>query len=154
MTLYSLLLAGGKSSRMGQDKRFLVFQGQTLVERSLALLQNTGSDQLLISGELAGYKSIPDLLPDSGPLGGLHAALHHRSAHHAAHHAHAAHHEDTLGSSLPCGHAVPVLPSWGTHRHSLQTERGLARASLSVQPWPSEESPRPQTRLFNSEPRR
>ena len=77
MTLYSLLLAGGKSSRMGQDKRFLVFQGQTLVDRSLALLQNTGSDQLLISGELAGYKSIPDLLPDCGPVGGLHAALHH-----------------------------------------------------------------------------
>ncbi len=77
MTIYSLLLAGGKSSRMGQDKRFLVFEGQTLVERSLALLKSTGSDQILISGELAGYKSIPDLLPECGPLGGLHATLHH-----------------------------------------------------------------------------
>ncbi len=77
MTLYSLLLAGGKSSRMGQDKRFLVFQGQTLVERSLALLENVGSDQVLISGDLAGYDSIPDLIPHCGPLGGLHATLHH-----------------------------------------------------------------------------
>jgi len=77
MTLYSLLLAGGKSSRMGQDKRFLLFQGQTLVERSLSLLKNIGSDQVLISGDLAGYESIPDLLPECGPLGGLHAVVHH-----------------------------------------------------------------------------
>ncbi len=77
MTLYSLLLAGGKSSRMGQDKRFLLFQGQTLVERSLSLLKNIGSDQVLISGDLAGYESITDLLPECGPLGGLHAVVHH-----------------------------------------------------------------------------
>jgi len=73
--LYALLLAGGKSSRMGQDKRRLQFQGKSLLELSLSLLQETGADQVLLSGDVEGYESLPDLIPDCGPLGGLHAGL-------------------------------------------------------------------------------
>ena len=74
--LYSLLLAGGKSSRMGKDKSTLVYEGQTLLERSLDLLNQLGADHVLISGDIQGHDSIPDLLPDCGPFGGLHAAIH------------------------------------------------------------------------------
>ena len=77
MMLYSLLLAGGKSSRMGEDKRLLVYRGRTLLEHSLHLLKQTGADEILISGDVDGYDSIPDMVPDCGPPGGIHAALHH-----------------------------------------------------------------------------
>jgi molybdopterin-guanine dinucleotide biosynthesis protein A len=74
--LYSLLLAGGNSSRMGEDKRQLKHEGKTLLERALALLEVTGADKILISGDVRGYDCINDMVPGCGPLGGLHAALH------------------------------------------------------------------------------
>ena len=74
--LYSLLLAGGKSSRMGEDKAALVLEGQTLLDRSLALLEKTDADRVLLSGDIPGYDCLPDLIPECGPPGGLHAALH------------------------------------------------------------------------------
>lgn len=78
--LYSLLLAGGKSTRMGEDKRKLVYEGRTLLERALRLLEKTGADEILISGDVPGHECLPDLVPGCGPLGGLHAALHHIDA--------------------------------------------------------------------------
>lgn len=74
--LYGLLLAGGKSSRMGEDKRQLVFEGTTLIQRAMQLLKNTGADNVLVSGDIEGIDSIPDILKECGPLGGLHASLH------------------------------------------------------------------------------
>jgi molybdenum cofactor guanylyltransferase len=74
--LFSMLLAGGKSTRMGEDKAGLIVEGQTLLDRSLALLEKTGSDRILLSGDIPGYDCLPDLIPDCGPPGGLHAALH------------------------------------------------------------------------------
>ena len=74
--VYALLLAGGKSSRMGENKSTLSFDGKTLLEHSLALLKLSGADHVLISGEVEGHQTIPDLLPECGPLGGLHAAVH------------------------------------------------------------------------------
>jgi molybdenum cofactor guanylyltransferase len=74
--LYALLLAGGKSSRMGEDKSALTYNGKSLLEHSLGLLKLSGADHILISGEVAGHQTIPDLLPECGPLGGLHAAVH------------------------------------------------------------------------------
>jgi len=73
---HALLLAGGKSSRMGQDKSRLEIEGRTLLDRSLDLLRQTGAGRVLISGDVSGYDCIPDLLPDCGPLGGLHAVMH------------------------------------------------------------------------------
>lgn len=75
--LYSLLLAGGKSSRMGQDKAALVCKGVSLLERALQLLAKTGSDEILVSGTIDGVESLPDIIPGCGPLGGIHAAFHH-----------------------------------------------------------------------------
>jgi molybdopterin-guanine dinucleotide biosynthesis protein A len=36
--LYGLVLAGGRSSRMGRDKAALRYEGQTQLERAMALL--------------------------------------------------------------------------------------------------------------------
>jgi hypothetical protein len=48
-----LILAGGRSSRMGRDKAFLPFpapDGPPLIARQAALLRSLGIDDLLISG--------------------------------------------------------------------------------------------------------
>ena len=70
-----LLLAGGKSSRMGRDKRQLLLEGETLLQRSIRLLQRAGADAVLVSGECEGYATIPDLVADAGPPGALYSVL-------------------------------------------------------------------------------
>ena len=71
---YAAVLAGGKSSRMGQDKAQLAFGGQTLLERAVALLQDAGAELVLIGGG-KGADTVPDLLPYCGPPGGLYSLL-------------------------------------------------------------------------------
>lgn len=73
----ALLLAGGRSSRMGQDKASLVYRGKSLLDRAHDLLVATGCGDILLSGRVEGRDSVPDLIPDCGPLGGLHGVLHH-----------------------------------------------------------------------------
>jgi molybdopterin-guanine dinucleotide biosynthesis protein A len=72
------VLAGGKSSRMGQDKALVQLAGQSLAERALGILRGAGLAVSLAGGSPA----IADLAPvvqDSvsglGPLGGICAAL-------------------------------------------------------------------------------
>ncbi|MES2624408.1 MAG: molybdenum cofactor guanylyltransferase [Pseudomonadota bacterium] len=73
--LYATVLAGGKSLRMGQNKAQLSLEGGTLLDRAVELLKSAGAEPILISGQVDGYKTIPDLLPNSGPLGGLYSTL-------------------------------------------------------------------------------
>lgn len=76
MKWLGVLLAGGRSSRMGRDKRTLVWEGWTLLDRATLLLEEViGVDKILISGDLPGKNSCPDLTPGLGPLGGLHSVL-------------------------------------------------------------------------------
>ena len=65
-----LVLAGGRSSRMGRDKSQLVFRGQPLIDHMRTVLNNTGLDPVYTSGP----DGIVDLKPDYGPLGGLYSA--------------------------------------------------------------------------------
>ena len=85
MTHSAVLLAGGKSSRMGRDKAALLVEGQPLWRRQLATLTATGAGEVFISGRPDGpwapeLGSIPDDAPDCGPLGGITAALRHCSS--------------------------------------------------------------------------
>ncbi len=73
-----VLLAGGKSHRMGRDKAMLQLDGKALFKRSLALLQQFFST-VLIAGDrpdlsCSEIKAIPDIYPGSA-LGGLHTGL-------------------------------------------------------------------------------
>lgn len=74
-----IVLAGGKSSRMGRDKGSLTLLGKTFLQCQVEKLQALGVEEVLISGggvpPLPGTVSVPDLLPNRGPLGGLHACL-------------------------------------------------------------------------------
>ena len=74
------LIAGGASSRMGQDKALMPFLGRPLIQRILKRLENVGEQVILSTNRPADYAflnlpSYPDLLPDCGSLGGLYTAL-------------------------------------------------------------------------------
>ena len=74
-----LVLAGGRSSRMGRDKALLTLAGETLLARNCRQLQQAGCARVFISGEhRAGaaidndsIRAIPDLTADQGPVGGI-----------------------------------------------------------------------------------
>ena len=72
-----IILAGGRSSRMGQDKARLPLIGETMLQRQIRKLQALGIEDILISGTEApeGARSVLDIYPGRGPLGGLHACL-------------------------------------------------------------------------------
>lgn len=70
------VLAGGLSSRMGQDKALLTLHGSTLLDRAIALLQQSGAEQVMVSGRPAHPFGVPDLLPHCGPPGALLSLLH------------------------------------------------------------------------------
>ena len=78
--LHGLLLAGGKSRRMGTDKAELVVEGNlSLRDRGLQILGRvTASAQLSIAADdTRPYESttVRDLREDAGPLAGLEAAF-------------------------------------------------------------------------------
>lgn len=79
MDIGAVILAGGKSRRMGTDKAALRFEGRSFLERVTAELK--GFDEIILSTndeyryEKAGLTVVKDIYRDCGPLGGLHAAL-------------------------------------------------------------------------------
>lgn len=75
-----ILLAGGKSRRMGEDKRHLVVGEQTLLERGLVVLRSTFQDVLVVIAQDSpplgvDARVVRDLVPDCGSLGGLYTGL-------------------------------------------------------------------------------
>lgn len=75
-----ILLAGGRSRRMGKDKRLLFVGDHTLLERSLAVLQDVfqsvsiviGDDSTKIEARVPVWR---DLIPNRGSLGGIYTGL-------------------------------------------------------------------------------
>jgi molybdopterin-guanine dinucleotide biosynthesis protein A len=74
-----IILAGGKSSRMGTDKGLMEYNGKLLVEYAIDLLRPFCAEIIISSNnsdyERLGLKVVPDIFRDCGPVGGLHAAL-------------------------------------------------------------------------------
>jgi molybdopterin-guanine dinucleotide biosynthesis protein A len=75
-----ILLAGGKSRRMGEDKRHLVVGEQTLLERGLAVLHSFFQEVLVVIAQDSpplgvDARVVRDLVPDCGSLGGLYSGL-------------------------------------------------------------------------------
>lgn len=64
------ILAGGQSSRMGQDKRFLKMGDQSLLDRTIGLAELL-SRRVLICGDVPGRECLPDEISQRGPVSGL-----------------------------------------------------------------------------------
>jgi molybdopterin-guanine dinucleotide biosynthesis protein A len=74
----ALILAGGHSRRMGCDKTALQFDGQSLLQRMIGLMQTLFPAVLVSVGQFRADIDVPqvcDETPDAGPLAGLCAGL-------------------------------------------------------------------------------
>jgi molybdenum cofactor guanylyltransferase len=76
-----VLIAGGKSRRMGHDKRFLTVGGVGIFRRTLDVLRNTFAETIVVLAEpvdsldTQGSKVVYDMVPNVGSLGGLYTGL-------------------------------------------------------------------------------
>lgn len=79
----SIILAGGRSRRLGYDKRRLRLGGDTgptLLEQIVACVTPLSSDVIVVLNDAAAWpdlaaRCVPDAYPDTGPLGGLVSGL-------------------------------------------------------------------------------
>ena len=73
-----IVLAGGLSSRMGQDKSLLTrmqtspTSAVNMLDFSKKLLTDSGIEHVVISGD---NHQIPDRIPQAGPVGGIYSVL-------------------------------------------------------------------------------
>src|SRR6201987_872656 len=76
--LTAFILAGGRSTRMGTEKAFVLLDGRSLLVRALDLARSLTSDVGIV-GDAVKFASfapvVEDLFPGFGPLGGVHTAL-------------------------------------------------------------------------------
>lgn len=75
-----IILCGGRSTRMGQDKALLPLAGRPLIAHVIDRLGPWAAELLLAVGPQARYTElgvpiVVDELPDVGPIAGLHAGL-------------------------------------------------------------------------------
>jgi molybdopterin-guanine dinucleotide biosynthesis protein A len=70
-TILGVILAGGKSTRMGQDKASLNYNGLTFLDNAIQSLNTAGINNIAISGAREGYECIADLISDAGPAVGV-----------------------------------------------------------------------------------
>ncbi|PKP12179.1 MAG: hypothetical protein CVU09_01415 [Bacteroidetes bacterium HGW-Bacteroidetes-4] len=77
-TLTGIVMAGGKSSRMGTNKALLHFKGKRLIDRAVEIILPL-VDKIIISSNQPlpdiPYPFITDAVESIGPLGGLQACL-------------------------------------------------------------------------------
>lgn len=79
MKLTGIVLAGGKSTRMGRDKSLLEWGGMRLIDRAISVIRPL-CDNILISTSnpslaYLGFPLVSDIHHGIGPIAGLHAAM-------------------------------------------------------------------------------
>lgn len=75
-----VILAGGKSLRMGTNKAALKIGGRKMLDRVVEELSGVLSEIIVVAGEAEPYRYlglpvVGDIYPGCGPLGGIHAGL-------------------------------------------------------------------------------
>ena len=81
MKFSAVILAGGKSSRMGRDKAFLSISGKTRLARQIETVRAAGAAEIGIAGTAEinysefGCRVLVDKFQNAGPLAGIEAAL-------------------------------------------------------------------------------
>jgi molybdopterin-guanine dinucleotide biosynthesis protein A len=79
----SIILAGGKSSRLGRNKALQVIEGKSLIQwvvDHLAILTTeiiiaTAHGEAIPCSSAVRIKTVGDIYPGKGPLGGIHSGL-------------------------------------------------------------------------------
>lgn len=85
MRTYGVILAGGKSSRMGTNKALLPINNKSTIEHVADTLQACTDEIVIMTNNtndysFLGYRQYVDRHKDKGPLAGLESALYHLNA--------------------------------------------------------------------------
>ena len=77
--IIGVVLAGGLSTRLGQDKALVRLPGSenSLLARTVALLQEVCGWAIVVGRQQPGFACVPDMAPGCGPVGGIATALEH-----------------------------------------------------------------------------
>lgn len=80
MDITGIILSGGKSSRMGQNKSFLRLGEKTVIEGVIELMKSIFNEVIIITNEpeqyyTFGLKLFEDIYKDIGPIAGIHSGL-------------------------------------------------------------------------------
>ena len=80
-----LIIAGGKSRRLGLDKRFLNLGGRTCIQRVLDAYRGVFDEILIVADAVElfqslGVRVVVDLIPGRAALGGLYTGLHYATS--------------------------------------------------------------------------
>lgn len=83
--IVGMILAGGKSKRMGNNKALLQLDGRPIIGHVAQTLQQAFEHVAVVSDQGASYEFLrlpvyPDVRKDCGPLGGIHAGFLHSGA--------------------------------------------------------------------------
>ena len=82
--LTAIILAGGKSTRMNEDKGLIIFNGMMLVQHVIDSLKPVTGSIFIITSNISyrqlGYPCIEDEMKEKGPLGGIYTGLIHSPA--------------------------------------------------------------------------
>ncbi len=76
-----ILIAGGKSRRMGQDKRFMKVSGESVFERTVSVLRSIFAENIVVLAEpierlaVQDCSVVYDVIPNAGSLGGIYTGL-------------------------------------------------------------------------------
>lgn len=85
MKASSVVLAGGRSSRMRSNKAFMEVRGQKIIDNILGKVSRSFDEVVLVTNEQDIYKEyasdkirlVSDIFPGKGPLSGIHTGLSH-----------------------------------------------------------------------------
>lgn len=75
-----IILSGGKSSRMGENKAFVDIGGERLLDRTIDLFMGLFDEIILVTNEPLAYLDldltiVTDIIPGKGALGGIYSGL-------------------------------------------------------------------------------
>ncbi len=84
----AIILAGGKSQRMGTNKAFLRYGDKTFIEHQILTLSKIFGEIILSANDAVAYAGlklpiVSDVIAGKGPLGGICAGLKHAISQHA-----------------------------------------------------------------------
>lgn len=81
METTAIILAGGNSSRMGEDKGLMLINGQPMIQHIIDTVKGVVENIIIVSNNGAytkfGYPVVEDEVKGKGPLGGIYTGLLH-----------------------------------------------------------------------------
>ena len=80
LNLTGIILSGGKSTRMGENKAFIEIEGIPIIHRIYTLFERLFDEVIIVTNQKEIFSDLnakiyEDLIPDRGALGGLYTGL-------------------------------------------------------------------------------